>query len=86
MPSTPFIGVRISWLMVARKALLARLAASAAFLARSSCSVRTPTWRSSSSRWWVSSAPRPSTWASMLLKLSIRVPSSSSRSWTMRSV
>ncbi len=29
MPITPFIGVRISWLMLARKALLARLAASA---------------------------------------------------------
>ena len=28
MPITPFIGVRISWLMVARKALLARVAAS----------------------------------------------------------
>jgi hypothetical protein len=30
MPRTPFIGVRISWLMTARKALLAWLAASAA--------------------------------------------------------
>jgi hypothetical protein len=30
----PFIGVRISWLMLARKALLATLAASAASLAR----------------------------------------------------
>ena len=30
MPITPFIGVRISWLMVARNSLLARLAASAA--------------------------------------------------------
>ena len=29
MPITPFIGVRISWLMLARNALLARLAASA---------------------------------------------------------
>ena len=29
MPMTAFIGVRISWLMVARKALLASLAASA---------------------------------------------------------
>ena len=41
MPRTPFSGVRISWLMVARKALLARLAASAASLAcirsRSAC-------------------------------------------------
>ena len=30
MPMTPFIGVRISWLIVARNALLASLAASAA--------------------------------------------------------
>ena len=35
-PSTPFIGVRISWLMWARKLLLARLAASAASRACSS--------------------------------------------------
>jgi hypothetical protein len=33
MPMMAFIGVRISWLMLARKALLARLAASAASLA-----------------------------------------------------
>ena len=38
---TPFIGVRISWLMLARKALFARLAASAASVAAcSSASVR----------------------------------------------
>ncbi len=35
MPITAFIGVRISWLMVARNELLASLAASAA--ARASC-------------------------------------------------
>ena len=35
MPMTAFIGVRISWLIVARKALLASLAVSAA--ARASC-------------------------------------------------
>ena len=34
MPMTPFMGVRISWLMFARNSLLARLAASAASLAR----------------------------------------------------
>ena len=33
MPMTPFIGVRISWLMLARNSLLARLAASAASFA-----------------------------------------------------
>ena len=36
MPSTPFIGVRISWLMLARKSLLARAAASAFSRAASS--------------------------------------------------
>ena len=34
MPMTPFIGVRISWLMLARKSDFARLAASAASIAR----------------------------------------------------
>ena len=36
MPMTPFIGVRISWLMLARKSLLARVAAIAASRARRS--------------------------------------------------
>ena len=36
MPSTPFIGVRISWLMVARNCDFARLAASACSRARTS--------------------------------------------------
>ena len=40
MPMMPFIGVRISWLMLARNSLLARLAASAASLARCSSSWR----------------------------------------------
>ena len=41
MPRMPFIGVRISWLMAARKRDLARLAASACLRAsRSSASVR----------------------------------------------
>jgi hypothetical protein len=38
MPMIAFIGVRISWLMLARKALLARLAASAASFAAASAS------------------------------------------------
>ena len=38
MPRMPFIGVRISWLMLARNSLLARLAASATSLAFSSSS------------------------------------------------
>ena len=39
MPRMPFIGVRISWLMLARNWLLARLACSAAIIAlvNSSC-------------------------------------------------
>ena len=36
MPMMAFIGVRISWLMLARKALFARLASSASSLARAS--------------------------------------------------
>ena len=36
MPMIPFIGVRISWLMLARNSLFARLAASAA--SRACCS------------------------------------------------
>ena len=40
IPMMTFMGVRISWLMLARKSLFARLPASAASLAaRSSCSV-----------------------------------------------
>ncbi len=34
MPRMPFIGVRISWLMLARNSLFARLAASAVAVAR----------------------------------------------------
>ena len=37
IPKTPFIGVRISWLMLARNSLLARLPASAARRASASC-------------------------------------------------
>ena len=43
MPRTPFIGVRISWLMVARKADLAEVACSA-------CSLAISIWRSASLR------------------------------------
>ena len=38
MPITPFIGVRISWLIVAKNALLARaLVSASSFAANSSC-------------------------------------------------
>ena len=41
MPSTPFSGVRISWLIVARKLLFARFAASAfSFACSSTCASR----------------------------------------------
>jgi hypothetical protein len=40
MPMMPFIGVRNSWLMLARNTLLARLAASAASFAAASSAVR----------------------------------------------
>ena len=48
MPMTPFIGVRISWLMLARNSLLARLADSAASLAF--CSSTSVCLRSATSR------------------------------------
>ena len=67
MPSTPFIGVRISWLMVARNRDLARLAASAESLADLSSLTSLP---SSASRRWICST--------MPLKPSTRTPSSSS--------
>ena len=47
MPSTPFIGVRISWLMLATNSLLARLAFSAAVLASRSAAVWVRTRRRS---------------------------------------
>ena len=50
MPMMPFIGVRISWLMLARNSLLARLASSAMRLAASSSDVRSRTLRSRSAR------------------------------------
>ncbi len=43
MPSTPLSGVRISWLIIARKAVLAALARSAAAVARVSSAVRART-------------------------------------------
>ena len=61
IPTTPFIGVRISWLILARKVLLALLASSAFFLAISSsrvrsvtCSVNCPESMRSRSSWSVS--------------------------------
>ena len=73
MPMTPFIGVRISWLMVDRNSLLACVAASAWSRARASCSV----WPRSAA---VRSATVSSRWASMaccccsacLLRASVR--------------
>ena len=73
MPITPFIGVRISWLMLARNWLLARLAASALAVAPASAAVRSRTRSSRAARVAVSaalvrsrssSAERTSTWLS----------------------
>ncbi len=44
MPITAFIGVRISWLMVARNELFASLAASAAARASCACLNRRAFW------------------------------------------
>ena len=64
-----FIGVRISWLMLARNALFARLAASAALRAVTRSAVRSAT---SISRWlrWASSSKR----ARRLSVMSIKAP------------
>ena len=58
MPSTPFKGVLISWLMLARKVDLARLAASAASFA--TCSAWACRSRSVTSKTVVRKADRPS--------------------------
>ena len=65
MPSTPFIGVRISWLMFARKSPFARFAASAASLASSRRPFSSASWRARFSERWrrrqsVAVAPRSS--------------------------
>ena len=52
MPRTPFMGVRISWLMFARNSLLARAAASAAF--RDTSRARFAASSASSASRWVS--------------------------------
>ncbi len=77
MPSTPFMGVRISWLMLARNWLLARLAASAASFARVSSAVRDSTSDSRWSRCPRNSSSRASMCASMVLNASASAPTSS---------
>ena len=62
-PMIAFIGVRISWLMLARKTLLARLAASEASRAASSSTERSDSTRLASSSWRVRSATRSSSWS-----------------------
>ena len=75
MPMTPFMGVRISWLIVARNSLLARAAARASSLARARSAlaastrsfsrrkseVRSATAASSFARWrwWRRDCQRP---------------------------
>jgi hypothetical protein len=68
MPMMAFIGVRISWLMLARKALLAWLAASAASLAAASSAVRSATM-SCSWFWNLSRARSSSLWRVMSLHM-----------------
>ncbi len=53
IPSTPFMGVRISWLMLARNSDLARLAALAASRAAVSSSFDCPSSRIIASSWAV---------------------------------
>ena len=72
MPMMPFMGVRISWLMFARNSLLARLAASAASLAR--CSSASTCLRAvTSTQTPRTQRPRPSTWIGTLVVCSHRV-------------
>ena len=85
-PMMPFIGVRISWLMLARKALLARLAPSAASLARSSSWVRLLTSSSRWSRCLASSVSRSAISTSMVLKASASWPISSPEYFCARSL
>ncbi|MNM62983.1 hypothetical protein D3C81_743360 [compost metagenome] len=56
MPMMAFIGVRISWLMVARKLLLARVASSAASRAR--CTSASAVLRSVMSKYQLAPMPR----------------------------
>ncbi|MPM73299.1 hypothetical protein SDC9_120279 [bioreactor metagenome] len=82
----PFIGVRISWLMLARKALLARLAPSAASLARTSSWVRRLTFSSRCSRYCSNASSRLSISTSMVLKASASCPISSLECLVARSL
>ena len=74
-PMIPFMGVRISWLMVARNSLLARVASkascwllSSSALRAASSAVRVCTCASSSAaRWRVSSASCLRAWLSMTM-------------------
>ena len=74
----PFMGVRISWLMVARKSDLARLACSATSLATLRSAVRAATSPSSPVRWAAMAASRVRISAAMRLKPWTRSPISSS--------
>ena len=65
MPMIAFMGVRISWLMLARNELLASLAASAACLAIDKASVRSATRPSTRA---ASSALSVFTWASAVAR------------------
>ncbi len=67
MPRMPFSGVRISWLMLARKSLLARLALSACTRATTSAASRrlisAVMWLNASPSAAISSRPSTEIWA-----------------------
>ncbi len=91
MPSTPFMGVRISWLIVARNSLLARLDASLASRASLSSAVRTATSCSRCSRCATRRKSRSWICSSMPLKPRASVSSSlilepGARNWRLASL
>ncbi|GJE41796.1 hypothetical protein AEGHOMDF_0962 [Methylobacterium soli] len=77
MTSMPFIGVRISWLIVARKVDFAALAASATCLASLRSAVRSLTSCSRVARWRASAWSRVRTAPRSPLKVAASAPTSS---------
>ena len=75
IPTTPFSGVRISWLMFARNSLLARLAASAASFCRCNSSDCLRCVMSSIEPSTDSNSPAPLRTARALIEIQIGAPS-----------
>ncbi|MNR48481.1 hypothetical protein D3C85_1677250 [compost metagenome] len=78
MPSTAFIGVRISWLMLATNSLFARLATSALSMALRSCCA------ASFSRLMSLAMPRKPTISSAELRTAVTVSCTGSREPSLR--